>query len=279
MINSVLVATDGSEHGAIAIEYGISLARRLSAELRGLTVIDIKIIQGPLFDDLSGFMGVAPSQEFVSLIEKSLNERADGILKEFDEKCLAEGVRPILKKRMGVVDDVIVEEGQDADLIILAQKGEHYLLTKRGLLGSTTESVIRKSTKPVLVTPLEYRTIGRIGIAYDGSEPAGRALDAALDVSKLTGWSVSAVVITDEAARAADVNGQLNEACGKRGMQCPLSVRAGKDEQEILDFADGGAVDLLVMGAYGRSRIRELILGSTTTFVIRRSSIPVLLVR
>ena len=60
---------------------------------------------------------------------------------------------------------------------------------------------------------------------------------------------------------------------------CEIIILSGKESDEIIKFIQEGAVELMVMGAYGHNRLRELLLGSTTTHVIRKSPIPVLLIR
>ena len=60
---------------------------------------------------------------------------------------------------------------------------------------------------------------------------------------------------------------------------CEVIIMSGKEQDEIIQFIREGAVELMVMGAYGHNRLRELFLGSTTSHVIRKSPIPVLLTR
>jgi nucleotide-binding universal stress UspA family protein len=60
---------------------------------------------------------------------------------------------------------------------------------------------------------------------------------------------------------------------------CAIITLSGKEPDEIIKFIREGAVELMAMGAYGHNRLRELLLGSTTSHVIRKSSIPVLLTR
>jgi nucleotide-binding universal stress UspA family protein len=60
---------------------------------------------------------------------------------------------------------------------------------------------------------------------------------------------------------------------------CVIINLSGKESDEIIKYIKEGAVELMVMGAYGHNRLRELFLGSTTSHVIRKSPIPVLLTR
>jgi nucleotide-binding universal stress UspA family protein len=278
-VKNILIPTDGSDYSKTAQNYGIYLARKLGARLTGLFIMDLKIIQDPLFDDISGFMGLSSTREIYPFIEKGMEERADSILGDFDERCKKGGIDPELKKIRGVVDEMIIEEGEGADCIILAQRGEHYSLTGGGLLGSTSESVVRKTGKPVLVTPLEFKEIRRVGLAYDGGPHAEKALKIAAELSLTLESTLTVLIITGDDEQAKNLGEKVASFLDPYDLQMSLEIRSGKEEQEIVRFSGEGVVDLLVMGAYGHSRIRKFILGSTTAYVIRKSDIPVLLIR
>lgn len=279
MFDTILIPTDGSQYSDISLEYGIYLARACNARIKGLYVVDIKVVQSPLFNDISGSMGVPPSHEFVPLIEKSLEERGDAILADFERHCLDAGFRPSVKKLTGLVDETIIEEGADADCIVLAQRGEHYSLTRGGLLGSTSEAVVRKSGKPVLVTPVSFREVNAIGLAYDGSGPSEKALHVAAELSLCLGCPLTVLIVKDDVRKADALKVKVNELLRSVDAESIVEVRGGKEEKQLIEFTRDGSIDLLVMGAYGHSRIRTLILGSTTSYVIRKSTIPVLMMR
>ncbi|MDO9528854.1 MAG: universal stress protein [Syntrophales bacterium] len=280
MVKNILVATDGSDYSKTALEYGIYIAKRLDARLTVLHVVDIRIIESPLFGDISGSVGLLPYQEFVPVIKESLNERADSILETSRERCEKSGLNPELKKVWGIVNEAIVEEGENADWILLAQRGEYSHLSKGGLLGSTSEAVVRKSRKPVLVTPISFQEIESMGLAYDGSESADNALKIAAELCDKIRWPLSIIIITDESKQAADFSKRIEEILDPyEEIDSDIVILRGKVEQEIIKFIQEGSVELMVMGARGHSRFRELILGSTTSYVIRKSTIPILMVR
>jgi nucleotide-binding universal stress UspA family protein len=279
IVENILIPTDGSDYSKTALEYGIYLAEKMGAKLTGLYIVDIKIIQDPLFDDISGFMGLSSTREFLPFIERGMDERAEMILGDFQKRCERAGIYPTMKKIQGIVDEMIIEEGEKADWIILAQRGEHYSLTGGGLLGSTSEAVVRKTGKPVLITPLDFREITNIALAYDGSDPSGRALKVAAELSSMLDSALEVIVVTDDEKRASTMKEEVTSFLEPYDINCMIAVRGGKVEQEIMRFTGEGSVELLVMGAYGHSRIRELVLGSTTSYVIRKTEIPVLLIR
>jgi len=283
MVKKILIPTDGSANSITALEYGIYIARKLEASLIGLYVLDVNLIQGPMLTDISGSVGMPPYDGFFDAIETSLNEKADRVLKDFQERCQKSGINAEVIKTIGKISQIIIEEAQNADLILMAKKGEHFHLKEGGLLGSVAEAVVRNSGKPVLVTPETFLEIESMGLAYDGSDSASKALKISLELSDQAVWPLTAVIITSDAKKADTLSTQIEDMNQKESVaptaDCEIIILSGKESDEIIKFILEGAVELMVMGAYGHNRLRELFLGSTTSHVIRKSPIPVLLIR
>ena len=279
MVNKILVPVDGSVNGFNALEYGIYIARKLGASLIGVYVLDVNLIQGPMFTDISGSVGMPPYDGFFEAVETSLNEKADFILKDFASRCRRAGVGFETKKPIGKISQVIIEEGQSADLIVMARKGEHFHLKEGGLLGSVAEAVVRNSGKPVIVTPENFIEIESMAIAYDGSEPAKKALKFSVDFSENTAWPLTAIIINSDSKKAAALADKIEDSLEDRSADCAIVTLQGKETEEIINYIKEGAVELMAMGAFGHNRLRSLIMGSTTSHVIQKSTIPVLLTR
>jgi len=280
MIQNILIPTDGSDYGKTAIAYGVYFARKLNAQLTGLHVVDIRLIRGPVFTDISGSIGLPPYQEFLPAIESGLDAKADAILQDFRGQCDAAGVHPETVKVTGVIDETIIEEGRKCcDWILLAQRGEHFHINGGAILGSTAQSVVRRSGKPVLVTPEHFREIKSMAIAYDGSAPSHRALKLAAELSKQAAWPLSVVMVTADRTSGKDISKKAEALLSAFEMDSAATILTGKEDKALLKFIREGTVELLVMGAYGHNRLRELLVGSTTSSVIRKSTIPVLLTR
>jgi nucleotide-binding universal stress UspA family protein len=275
----ILIPTDGSDYGKTAIEYGIYIAKRLNAQLIGLHVVDIRLLQGPVFTDISGSVGLPPYQEFLPVLQGGFDERAETVLQAFKSRCEQAGLHPEIKKAVGVIDQMIIEEGANADWILIAQRGEHFHSGGSGILGSVAESVVRNSGKPVIVTPATFQEIESMGLAYDGSAPADKALKLAAELSEQTAWPLTIIIITDSHELGANLTKKVEDFLEPLKVDSAIVILRGKEDREIIKFIREGSVELMVMGAYGHNRLRELILGSTTSSVIRKSTIPVLLTR
>ncbi len=277
VIKKILLPTDGSDYSRAAAEYAIYTARLIKAGITALNVMDIKIIQGPLFSDVAFYSGLPVYYEFLPKIEEALSKRADSILEEIRKKSEQAGVAIELKKISGIIEDTIIREGEKSDLIVLARRGEHFHFNAGGLLGSTAESVVRRSKKPVLVTPVDFKEIESIGLAFDGSTPATNALKLAAWLSEQAHWPITTLIITDDSSMGAELTKKVENYLDDKPVDNEVLVLRGREDKEIMRFIGEGAVEMMIMGAYGKGRLKEFFLGSTTSNVIRNSNIPVLL--
>jgi nucleotide-binding universal stress UspA family protein len=278
MIKSILVALDGSQHADSALEYGLSLGRRLRARLVGLHVLDIVSIEGSFLHDVSGSLGFEPYLDFSSKMREALQERGQVLLDAFRKKCEQAGVVYDTALPMGIVANEICDQARIADLVIVGHRGVNEQFST-GLLGGSTESVTRKSPKPVLVTPLVFKEITRPLLAYDGSQRASAALHASAELSSSLGLPLTVIHVAKENGEGDRVLAEAQRYLQSYEIQVTIKSLTGPPHQRIVDILRDGGYDLLFIGAYGHSRIIEMVLGSTTEFVLRNSGAPVFLAR
>jgi len=278
MIKRILVGIDTSEHSRTAQAYAFHLARRLGATLIGLHVVDIVSIEGSFFHDISGSLGLEPYLDFSSKMREILNARGHAVLEDFAQAARREDIAAETVLDMGVVANQLCERAKAVDLLMIGHRGVNERFST-GLLGSTTKSVARKSPRPLLVSPIRFREVTRALLAYDGSDRASRAMRAAADFA--TTVDVPLIVIT--VARDLKLGERtLNQA---RSYLEPYSIRAefklvpGHAHEGIIAALKEFEADLLFIGAYGHSRIIEMVLGSNTEFVLRNASCPVFMSR
>lgn len=280
MIKSVLVCTDGSAYGDVASEYAIYLTTKMQAQLSGLHVLDSRMLEGPLMSDISGWVGAQPFGNQLRQFRELMQEKGEAIMDAFQKRCTEAGVTPNVLIKMGHPVHVILEEEAKVELVVIGQKGEHADFIG-DLMGSAVGQIVRRSIKPCLVTPSEFRPFSKILVAYDGSGHASRALHEAIELS--VGMSVPLSVLTvaedKDYERANEITKEGLKMAQAHNCQAAHLVAKGAPDAAILDMANQHNFDLIVMGAYGHGRMRELILGSTTTQLINQADIPVMLVR
>jgi nucleotide-binding universal stress UspA family protein len=280
MIKSILVCTDGSPHGDVACEYAISLTQQLHARLLGLHVLDSRMLEGPLMADISGWVGAQPYGTQLQQFRELMEEKGKTVIGAFDTRCRAAGVTAESWIKMGHPPKVILEEEVRAELLVMGQKGEHAEWIGE-MTGSIVERVVRHSVKPCMITPDVFRPISRILAAYDGSSHASQALHEATELAQAL--KVELVILTveesDDHQNADRISKDAADLVKAHGFHALNLVVKGKPASAILENARDERCDLIVVGAYGHSRIREMIVGSTTAQIITKSKVPVMLVR
>jgi nucleotide-binding universal stress UspA family protein len=278
MLKSFLVPVDGSEYSAGAVAYASALARMKIARLTLLSVIDIVSLEGPFLADLSGSIGITPFLDFQDKVRAALEEKAELVVSTHAASLKEHGLECVTKVETGIIGRVICREAMEHDAVIIGRRGEH--ASWRGLLlGSVVEEVVRGCAKPVLVTPREATTLSRILVAYDGSRIANRALGVAAGLADDLGLPIAVVSVSSDESAGSSLLREAESLLQPHGLDVRKILEKGPAVDAILSAAEREKCDLIVMGAYGHSRVRELLLGSTTDGILRKARIPVLLFR
>lgn len=271
MIETILIATDGTEPAADAESFAIALAARLPARLQGTVVLEDRYMQPPRDDGL----GVSPPpHEPIAAYYKT---RAEAVSRRFQERARAAGLTAAgCEVVEGIADDRIVERGQAADLLVLGREGEH-AGQRTALIGGTVDGVLRKASKPVIVVPRGARLAGPLLLAFDGSPGSRLAADLAVDLGSRLREPVYVFVDSKDKGRAVARFEEARRRLANIGVVREASSTLGRPDVKIIDAARDAAAGLIIMGAFGRSRITEYFLGSNSAAVVRTSPIAVLL--
>lgn len=280
MIKSILATLDGSEHSQTAARYAIWLAERLQATVVGMHVVDVVSIEGSgaFLHDVSGSLGFEPYLDFSSKMREALQERGRVVLEQFLAACNERGIRGDTHLATGIVANEICEQARTADLVVVGHRGVNERFST-GLLGSTTESVTRKCPKPLLVSPMEFREIRRPLLAYDGSQRAAAAMHEAAELAGALGVPLTVLHVGKEDVTTDRAVDEARRYLASHKVEAEFVTRPGHANEVILDAMAEGDHDLLVIGAYGHSRIIEMVIGSTTEYVLRNATAPVFLCR
>ena len=191
----------------------------------------------------------------------------------------ASGVEHVeTKLRNGDLLEALADLEKDAEMVVVGKRGEAADFAKLHL-GSNLERIVRSSTRPVLVAARKYVEFERFVIAFDGGKSANRAVDfvasnGLLKGMKATVLSVGADTAENRSRLDAPVR-RLREA----GFEVEGLLKQGDPDDVIGGHVETQGIGLLVMGAYGHSRIRSLVIGSTTEAMVRRCKVPVLMFR
>jgi nucleotide-binding universal stress UspA family protein len=278
MIKNILVPLDGSEHSKGALEYALWMAERFSGALFGQHVIDTVSIEGTFFHDISGSLGFEPYIDISTKMREALEERGKAILEEFSRRCRERSIRHESFLDIGLVPNEICERAKAADLVVIGHRGINEEFST-GLLGGTAENVTRKSPRPVFVSTKIFHAIERPLLAYDASQRAGAAMESAAEFCARFKLPLTVLHVARDEGLGQKVLQTARSYLASYEIEARYELARGYPEQKIIDYLVNFGYDLLFIGAYGHRRIIELVIGSATEYVLRKSPRPVFLSR
>jgi len=283
-MSHVLACIDGSPSAAAVCDCAAWASSTLGAPLTFLHVLDQR--RYPVSGDLSGTLGLGSREylleELAALDEKRAKlalEHGRVLLEAACERARQAGVpQADTRQRHGDLADTLSELEDDFRLLVIGRQGEGSGLFGQHI-GSNLESVVRTLHRPILVTTEHFTAPRSVMLAFDGSTTARKGV-AMLAASPLFASLPVHLVMVE--ADTPENRAQL-EAAGE-GLRCvgfrvELAIRSGEVEPTLHAYQEEKDVDLMVMGAYGHSRIRQFFVGSITTAMIRASRTSLLLLR
>ena len=267
MIKSILLAVDGSVYTDSVVQHGIALAKAFSAKLRVVTVSDIRVFEWVSAVGSDGFVPMVSSSEYQSESQELLEEKCDRVLEKCSNILQKSGLEFETVKLSGSPAHILCDQAHLADLLIMGRRGEFARWDSK-MLGATIEAVSRHCHKPILMALQEYNPVKNLLVAYDGSSNSNKALQYAGYLGSGLGIPVTVISIADDQEWGKQNCDEANKYLQSYDVEIITEVRPGNADKEITRFAEERDFNLLVIGAYGHSRIREAILGSTTQHIL-----------
>ena len=238
----------------------------------------------PAKGELSGQIGLGSK---LNLLERltELDEQRGKLAQQKGELILEHG-QDVLKQqgvssvntlhRRGSLAETLEELDPVPELIVIGKRGSHAARDPKQL-GGKLERVARTSVAPILVATREIHPIEQVVLAFDGSQTSLNALDWIVNSPLLTGKPVHLVSVdanTTIQTLLKTAEDQLQEA----GFQVSTLLEAGQPVDVIVaQTIKKNPRTLLVMGAYGHSKLHQFLLGSTTTKLLQKTQCPLLL--
>lgn len=237
-------------------------------------------------DGISG----SAAEEIMESVRAAGEERAAAAQKLFDEHCVSAEL-PVVEDgsqgdpgRFAVgwrrVDgdpmDEVARRARLFDLTVLAQPDA----SAGGVNASTFESALFYSGRPVLAVPAAWSKTcgGNIVLAWNGTHESVHALGASLPLLTNANRVTVFTVREDEAVASADQVSAYLARHGVAAVARDVEADGAPIAEALLGAAREAGADMLVMGGYGHSRLRELVLGGATRGVLNTAAIPVLMV-
>jgi nucleotide-binding universal stress UspA family protein len=283
MIRSILLALAEAPNDVSARNYAFWLAKKEGSQIHALAVIDIAAFEVPVLGTSDGFMPsvvTPPIAESQSLLE-DLTTVAKERLDEFAGQCAARNIPCSIDIKTGIPGEVIARSAVAHDIVVVSRSGYNRFAGMRETVDALVAPVIRGSVRPVLVAGPEFpegSDIRRILIAYDGSPHASRALKVASELASRPGVECTLVTVAQSEEAGEDILAPAEEYLLNHRITPQKRIMSGSKPSDVIcDLVSKGEVDLLIMGAYGHSPIREVLFGSTTERILTNCAANVIL--
>jgi nucleotide-binding universal stress UspA family protein len=276
MYKNLLVHIPTERSARPAVDGSISLAMSCSAHLDAIAIGFETVNSLPFVAE-----GGAALASIVELEYERAIERAEAALAVFEVEAKGAQIGYSTRAVTGSFGEVVAMIGAASrlyDLTVVSQ-GEP---DRGGNDNQLPQELLLQTGGPLLMFPYTFRgafKAGRIGICWDGSRLAARALRDAMPLlaqaDVITAITLNASEVPVEASPA-----QLAKHMARNGLPVrtiSLEADRGDVEASILSVGADESLDLLVMGGYGHSRLQETVFGGVTREMFRSMTIPVLM--
>lgn len=280
-LRDLLVVLDGSPRDDMKMTVALALARRTEAHITGLCVLE-HLLPADMAFALGGYPDIWAMPEFARQIEAAAKARADGVEAKFRERLRREDAKGDWVLETDALLPSVLRRAHVTDLVVMGQQDPDNPgpAVARGLI----EDIIMSSGRPVLVVPYagEFETVGtNVLVGWSRTRESARALHDALPLME-KGAKVTVLIAE---AHPSDIDTLPTADVGEHLARHGLTVSAERTvlaerlspADALLGYAADNGSDLLVIGGYGHSRTREMILGGVTRDILHHMTLPVLM--
>jgi nucleotide-binding universal stress UspA family protein len=274
MIKDIVVNLNVGANSGPAGDYAVSVASALDAHLTG-----VAFVYDPIVPVSSA--GYIPP-EVIDTQQADSQAAAKSALESFSAAAKRAGlaVEPItLSASLAGAGDQFGRIARRFDLAIVSQ-AEPEARSMEELIAETT---LFESGRPTLIVPYIQKAplkLDRVMVCWDGSRPAARAIADAMPLLERAG-RVEVVIVANERGKQDEIAGaDIGQHLARHGLKVDVNRIAGGDidvADALLSHAADSSADLMVMGGYGHSRLREFVLGGVTHSILRSMTAPTLM--
>jgi nucleotide-binding universal stress UspA family protein len=284
MTDKIIALVDGSIYSESVCHHAAWISQRTRAPVELVHVLGRR--EAPDKTDLSGAIRLGARTKLMEELAeldaqraKLINHRGRAILEDARAIVDQAGVTEITTRlRHGDIVEAIGEVEGAARVIVIGKRGEAADFAK-GHLGSNLERIVRAAHRPVFVASRAFKPIESVLVAYDGGASAMKAVD---HISRSPLFSDLAITVVTVGSETPGIKKDLADAKAlltASGIDAETRVVPGQPDTALGKLVEENGFGMVVMGAYGHSRIRSLVIGSTTTEMVRSCKVPVVLMR
>jgi nucleotide-binding universal stress UspA family protein len=257
-----------------AARYAVSVAQAFGAHVTGIVFVYDPVISPSIMDGVSA--------EWIDAQRDESRTMAQAAIESFERLAEGAGVQAehrIIEATLGGATDMFGRIARRFDLVVVGQR-EPDRMSPADLFA---EGALFEAGRPVVMVPYiqkEGLRLGRVLMCWDGSRTAARAMGDALPFLTRA-KQVDVVIVATGRAKSDEIPGaDVGHHLARHGIKVDVKRIVAEDvdvPNTILSYAADVSADLIVMGGYGHSRLREFVLGGATRGILGSMTVPVLM--
>lgn len=280
----VIACIDDSRYAEAVCDYAAWSAQRMSAPLSLLHTLDESHAKG--HQNLSGSIGFGSQEallEELALLDeqraKLAMEQGKQILTAAKERVNAAGTESVeIRQRHGDLLTTLKDLEDETRMLVVGKRGAD-TEAAHGHIGSHLESIIHTTHKPILIAQQSFTPPQKIMLAFDGSATTIKGVEMVAGSPLFRGIPCHLVMVGADNEVTQEQLKSAQKILTDAGFSAPAAIIHGDPEVALVAYQQQEHIDLLIMGAYGHSRIRHLIVGSTTTAMICKTRVSLMVLR
>lgn len=283
-MTNIIACIDGSALSEYVTTASVWAAKQMGSPLTLLHSLEKETMRTN--DDLSGSIGFGSREhlldELVALDAKRAKlalEHGKLVLdnaKEFAKKAGAKQIE--LLQRHGDLIDNLIDLEEETRLVVIGRLGSSHTMDAH-TVGSHIERVARTLHKPILISVGKFNAPKNFMIAYDGREAADNAIARIAQSPLLIGLPCHLVMAGEDTLERRTKLEEAKAILEEEGFDVTATIQSGKIYPVLTQYRENNNIELMAMGAYAHSKVRQFFVGSNTTKMIIESDIPLLILR
>lgn len=283
-MNKIITCIDGSAITSAVTEAGKWAAKKLNKPLCFLHIIEKSQQHGA--DDYTGAIGLGAQSallEEMTRLDEQKSKLAltlgNDLLDSVAEDAATYGIETVetIQRHGDIVEELMALE-QLTRLIVIGRKGAGHAHEFKAL-GSHIETLLRKATQPIFIVPEAFSPPKSFMIAYDGRESADRTLQKVLDGGLLHGIDCHLVAVKNNEVMLKEKFDTAKNKLIERGLNVIPALLEGDINEQLTRYQQEQNIELIVMGAFGHSRLRQFFVGSNTLKMLENTEVPLIIMR
>ena len=272
MIKRIVLVLDGSEAGKVACAYAIDLAKKHHAELLGVAILDTPWLTAAQPEPLGGSaFKVFRDEEIIDATQSNIER----VLQEFKAQCAQEEVSCQALEIEGFPANEIEIASYQGDVLVVGKTTDfHFDLDADSDV--TVKHIAHDNPRPLLVIPKIPEKNGVILVAYDGEIASSRALHMFLLLNLSKGKHLHIVNVSHNSENGEELVSLAVNLCKAHGVKAESHILKGKasPEKALLELAEQMKPEMIVLGAFGHTLLRDVFFGSCSKTILKESTFP-----